>query len=228
MQRSRTRLFEEPDHDVGVLRDQFGPIPVAGFFAMGEIGPVGGQNFVHGYTASVVLFEEAEPISLERQGKPSLHKSRDGGEHASPILRSCPALLAVIADRKANPTRTSDLMSISLLNGGTSKIGARRSPRRPVSLSRSRRFEPGEARSIAHLVHEVARPFAVHTLVLLGLKDIPWKPTSRPRLARRASASAGSSRKVHEVADLLFHTLVLLGSRTFHGRDRGNWPGGSA
>ena len=37
---------------------RFGPIPVAGFFAMGEIGPVGGQNFVHGYTASVVLFEE--------------------------------------------------------------------------------------------------------------------------------------------------------------------------
>ena len=53
-----TRLFPESDHDVGVLRERFGPIPVAGFFAMGEIGPVGGQNFVHGYTASVVLFEE--------------------------------------------------------------------------------------------------------------------------------------------------------------------------
>ncbi|WP_435007055.1 FIST signal transduction protein [Tundrisphaera lichenicola] len=53
-----TRLFDQPDHDVGVLRELFGPIPVAGFFAMGEIGPVGGQNFVHGYTASVVLFEE--------------------------------------------------------------------------------------------------------------------------------------------------------------------------
>ena len=53
-----TRLFDRPDHDVGVLRELFGPIPVAGFFAMGEIGPVGGQNFVHGFTASVVLFEE--------------------------------------------------------------------------------------------------------------------------------------------------------------------------
>ena len=53
-----TRLFDNPDHDVSVLREGFGPIPVAGFFAMGEIGPVGGQNFVHGYTASVVLFEE--------------------------------------------------------------------------------------------------------------------------------------------------------------------------
>jgi small ligand-binding sensory domain FIST len=53
-----TRLFAESDHDIGVLRERFGPIPIAGFFAMGEIGPVGGQNFVHGYTASVVLFEE--------------------------------------------------------------------------------------------------------------------------------------------------------------------------
>jgi small ligand-binding sensory domain FIST len=53
-----SRLFDGPDHDVGVLLEKFGPIPVAGFFAMGEIGPVGGQNFVHGYTASVVLFEE--------------------------------------------------------------------------------------------------------------------------------------------------------------------------
>jgi small ligand-binding sensory domain FIST len=52
-----TRLFDEPDHDVGVLQDRFGPIPIAGFFAMGEIGPIGGQNFVHGYTASVALFE---------------------------------------------------------------------------------------------------------------------------------------------------------------------------
>ncbi len=52
-----TRLFPEADHDVGVLRELFGPIPIAGFFAMGELGPIGGQNFVHGFTASVVLFE---------------------------------------------------------------------------------------------------------------------------------------------------------------------------
>lgn len=52
-----TRLFPEPNHDVAVIHAVFGPVPVAGFFAMGEIGPVGGQNFIHGFTASVVLFE---------------------------------------------------------------------------------------------------------------------------------------------------------------------------
>ena len=54
-----SRLFPGPNHDVATIREILGPIPVAGFFAMGEIGPVGGQNFVHGFTASIVLFEEA-------------------------------------------------------------------------------------------------------------------------------------------------------------------------
>jgi small ligand-binding sensory domain FIST len=52
-----TRLFDAPDHDVSLMHEMLGPIPVAGFFAMGEIGPIGGQNFLHGFTASIVLFE---------------------------------------------------------------------------------------------------------------------------------------------------------------------------
>ena len=53
-----TRLFSAPDHDAGVVRQEAGAIPVAGFFAQGELGPVGGENFIHGFTASVALFEE--------------------------------------------------------------------------------------------------------------------------------------------------------------------------
>jgi small ligand-binding sensory domain FIST len=49
-------LFGEPHHDVTVLRTRLGTIPTAGFFAQGEIGPVGHKNFVHGYTASIALF----------------------------------------------------------------------------------------------------------------------------------------------------------------------------
>jgi small ligand-binding sensory domain FIST len=58
-----TRLFDVPNHDISEIHRLLGPVPVAGFFAMGEIGPVGGQNFLHGYTASVVLFEEPENAS---------------------------------------------------------------------------------------------------------------------------------------------------------------------
>jgi small ligand-binding sensory domain FIST len=53
-----TNLFSEPHHDARVIRDEVGPLPLAGFFAQGELGPVGGQNFIHGFTASVVLFED--------------------------------------------------------------------------------------------------------------------------------------------------------------------------
>jgi small ligand-binding sensory domain FIST len=52
-------LFGRPHHDVTVVRERSGDIPVAGFFAQGEIGPVGGANFLHGYTASVALFSES-------------------------------------------------------------------------------------------------------------------------------------------------------------------------
>ena len=54
-----SRLFPQPHHDVSIIHEVLGLVPVAGFFAMGEIGPVGGQNFVHGFTASIALFEEA-------------------------------------------------------------------------------------------------------------------------------------------------------------------------
>jgi small ligand-binding sensory domain FIST len=33
-----------------------GDIPVAGFFCAGEIGPIGGKNFLHAFTASVAVF----------------------------------------------------------------------------------------------------------------------------------------------------------------------------
>ena len=51
-------LFKAPNHDAGLLVEIFGALPGAGFFCNGEIGPVGKQNFVHGYTASVALLCE--------------------------------------------------------------------------------------------------------------------------------------------------------------------------
>jgi small ligand-binding sensory domain FIST len=48
-------LFGQPDHDADALAARFGPLPVAGLFCNGEIGPVGGSLFLHGYTASIAL-----------------------------------------------------------------------------------------------------------------------------------------------------------------------------
>jgi len=52
-----TRLFPQPHHDASTVQEQCGPIPLAGFFAQGELGPVAGKNHIHGYTASIALFE---------------------------------------------------------------------------------------------------------------------------------------------------------------------------
>ena len=51
-----THLFDGPDHDAAVVHEALQRAPVAGMFCAGEIGPVGGHNFLHGFTASVVLF----------------------------------------------------------------------------------------------------------------------------------------------------------------------------
>jgi small ligand-binding sensory domain FIST len=48
-------LFGAPDHDAKALVNALGAAPSAGFFCNGEIGPVGGSNFLHGYTASIGL-----------------------------------------------------------------------------------------------------------------------------------------------------------------------------
>jgi len=56
-----SRLFAKPDHDAGLLAEVLGKIPVAGFFCAGELGPVGGQNFLHAFTASIALFPDPAP-----------------------------------------------------------------------------------------------------------------------------------------------------------------------
>ncbi|HUO09727.1 MAG TPA: FIST N-terminal domain-containing protein [Phycisphaerae bacterium] len=55
-----TRLFDMPHHDVSLTRQVLGAIPVAGFFAAGELGPVGQKNFIHGHTAVLALFRQPE------------------------------------------------------------------------------------------------------------------------------------------------------------------------
>jgi small ligand-binding sensory domain FIST len=53
-----TRLFASADHDAHVAAEQMPDVPVVGFFAAGELGPVGGKNFIHAHTASFALFSE--------------------------------------------------------------------------------------------------------------------------------------------------------------------------
>jgi small ligand-binding sensory domain FIST len=51
-------LFDDAAHDVLAVRDGLGTRRVAGFFAAGEIGPVGGRNHVHGLSAALLVVGE--------------------------------------------------------------------------------------------------------------------------------------------------------------------------
>lgn len=55
-----TNMFDQPCHDIRAARKAMPTTPIAGFFAAGELGPVGGKNFVHGHTASLLLLRAGE------------------------------------------------------------------------------------------------------------------------------------------------------------------------
>ncbi len=49
-------LYGRANHDTGIFQDKIGQVPLGGFFCNGEIGPVSGTTFLHGYTSSFGLF----------------------------------------------------------------------------------------------------------------------------------------------------------------------------
>ena len=54
-----TNMFPEGDHDARAVGEALGADDtVAGFFCAGEIGPVGGKPFLHGFTATLAVFLE--------------------------------------------------------------------------------------------------------------------------------------------------------------------------
>ena len=53
-----TNLFSSPDHDARIAAELLGADALAGFFCAGEIGPVGGKPFLHGFTATLAVFLE--------------------------------------------------------------------------------------------------------------------------------------------------------------------------
>jgi small ligand-binding sensory domain FIST len=49
-------LYGRPNHDTEIFRGRLGTVPLGGFFCNGEIGPVSGTTFLHGYTSSFGIF----------------------------------------------------------------------------------------------------------------------------------------------------------------------------
>jgi small ligand-binding sensory domain FIST len=49
-------MFGATNHDADAVYTELHGSPAAGFFAAGEIGPVGGRSFLHGFTATLAVF----------------------------------------------------------------------------------------------------------------------------------------------------------------------------
>lgn len=94
-----------------------------------------------------------------------------------------PALLAVIAERKANPTDEKSYVA-SLLRKGDPKIVGKIAEEALEVVAAA--AEPGEEGQ-AHLVREAA-DLIFHVLVLLGRHDVPWAEVEG-ELARRFGIS---------------------------------------
>ena len=49
-------LYGKSNHDTEIFQNKLGSVPLGGFFCNGEIGPVSGTTFLHGYTSSFGIF----------------------------------------------------------------------------------------------------------------------------------------------------------------------------
>jgi small ligand-binding sensory domain FIST len=61
------RLYHRANGDISILRSILGDLCIGGFFCAGEIGPIGGRNYLHGHTASVVLIRPQRPTETVQQ-----------------------------------------------------------------------------------------------------------------------------------------------------------------
>jgi small ligand-binding sensory domain FIST len=70
-------LFGTADHDTALFEEKLGPAALGGFFCNGEIGPVGGTTYLHGYTSAFALFRPRRPgRATDPATSPSAARSR--------------------------------------------------------------------------------------------------------------------------------------------------------
>lgn len=74
-------MFTTPDHDGAIVREALGTHALGGFFAAGEIGPVGGANHLHGFTAVVLVVDrhagDAIPAEIRRPATTAVELDAD-------------------------------------------------------------------------------------------------------------------------------------------------------
>ena len=115
-----------PDHDALALEDALGA-PAGGFFCAGEIGPVGGRNFLHGFTATIAVFpRDLMEAALAELVARALAEDLGAGDLTSE---------ATVPRRRARPGRGSCRSSPGSSSGSTSRAET-------FAQAGAERFEP--------------------------------------------------------------------------------------
>jgi small ligand-binding sensory domain FIST len=82
-------MFTTSDHDAAIVRARLGTSSVGGFFAAGEIGPVGGANHLHGFTAVILVVDRtSSPTSPPEIRRPVSSESDVDTDLFDAALRS--------------------------------------------------------------------------------------------------------------------------------------------
>jgi small ligand-binding sensory domain FIST len=58
-----SRLFSVPDHDAAAVARRWPGLPQVGCHAAGEIGPIAGRNFFHGFAAALLTIGSSHPAA---------------------------------------------------------------------------------------------------------------------------------------------------------------------
>ncbi len=88
-------MFTSPAHDSEVIATGLGAQALGGFFAAGEIGPVGGANHLHGFTAVLLVVDSTMSDSVEVARDATVGK---GGSADSDQETDFDAALATLLD----------------------------------------------------------------------------------------------------------------------------------
>ncbi len=149
-------MFGTPDHDADAVDEELGGAPSAGFFAAGEIGPVGGENFLHGFTATVAVFAGrltpgcagCETAAHDHRGTGCAPHGRDGrhrtGDRAAAASRRRGPRAERAASGGARAARSRAGRRDARARGGSRRPRRRRAARRRV---RGRRRPRGQRRA---------------------------------------------------------------------------------
>jgi small ligand-binding sensory domain FIST len=78
-------LYGRGSHDTRMFQQTMGTIPVSGFFCNGEIGPVGGTTYLHGYTSCFAL---VRPLYVSSSPSSSIFGDVSVSRHAPHPPRS--------------------------------------------------------------------------------------------------------------------------------------------